>query len=61
MLLFPIETTVRIVSKEGKPDRKPYTTPVVSEMMRNPYRTINQKRKLSFVHEKHFVERQNLR
>jgi hypothetical protein len=24
MLLFPIETTVKIVSKEGKPDRKPY-------------------------------------
>jgi hypothetical protein len=29
---FPIETTIRNALKGGKPDRKPYTTPMVSEI-----------------------------
>jgi hypothetical protein len=29
--LFPIETRIRNASKGGKPDRKPYTTPMASK------------------------------
>jgi hypothetical protein len=46
-IFLPIETIIRDTLKGGKPGRKPY----YPYGFRNPYKTINQRRKLKFVHE----------